>query len=69
MRITTYAQLMELLDGLYAGGADRTSKEAAPFWDELLSGFEVAIGRSVADNVIQEYGPPARLPASVRLDR
>jgi len=37
---------------------------AQSFWDELLSGFEVAIGRSVADNVVREYGPPARLPAT-----
>lgn len=36
MRITTYAQLMELLDGLYAAGADRTSRAAAPFWEGLL---------------------------------
>jgi SAM-dependent methyltransferase len=37
VRVTTYAQLMELLDGLYAGGADRASSDAADFWDELLS--------------------------------
>lgn len=36
MRVTTYAQLMDLLDGLYAGGADRTSRDAAAFWDDLL---------------------------------
>ncbi len=36
MRVTTYAQLMELLDGLYAAGADRTSRDAAAFWDGLL---------------------------------
>ena len=36
MRVTTYAQPMELLDGLYAAGADRTSRDAAPFWDGLL---------------------------------
>lgn len=36
MRITTYEDLMLLLDGLYAGGADRSSHDAAPFWDSLL---------------------------------
>ena len=36
MRITTYEDLMLLLDGLYAGGADRSSHDAAPFWDNLL---------------------------------
>lgn len=36
MRVTTHDQLMELLDGLYAGGADRTSADAADFWDTLL---------------------------------
>jgi SAM-dependent methyltransferase len=36
MRITTNEQLMELLDSLYAGGADRTSREAADFWDALF---------------------------------
>ena len=36
MRITTNEQLMELLDSLYAGGADRTSRDAANFWDGLF---------------------------------
>lgn len=36
MRITTHEQLMELLDGLYTDGADRTSSDAAGFWDALL---------------------------------
>ena len=36
MRVTTHVQLMELLDGLYAEGADRTSRDAAGFWDVLL---------------------------------
>ena len=36
MRVTTYDQLLELLDGLYADGADRTSRVAAGFWDALL---------------------------------
>jgi len=36
VRITTYEDLMRLLDGLYAGGADRSSHDAAPFWDNLL---------------------------------
>lgn len=36
MRVTTYEDLMRLLDGLYAGGADRSSHDAAPFWDDLL---------------------------------
>ena len=36
MRITTNEQLMELLDSLYAGGADRTSRDAANFWDALF---------------------------------
>ena len=36
MRVTTYDDLMRLLDGLYAGGADRSSPDAAPFWDDLL---------------------------------
>lgn len=40
---------------------------AQSFWDDLLTGFEVMIGESVAANVIQEYGPPARLsPARER---
>jgi 2-polyprenyl-3-methyl-5-hydroxy-6-metoxy-1,4-benzoquinol methylase len=33
MRVTTHDQLLELLDGLYA---DRTSRDAAGFWDALL---------------------------------
>lgn len=36
MRATTVDQLMEVLDGLYAAGADRTSRDAAGFWDALL---------------------------------
>lgn len=36
MRVTTHDQLLELLDGLYADGADRTSRDAAGFWDALL---------------------------------
>ena len=59
MRITTYAQLMELLDGLYAGGADRTSKEAAPFWDELLSRHEHPLHTDLPDAALlawQEAG-------------
>lgn len=36
MRVTTHDQLMELLDSLYADGADRTSSDAAGFWDALL---------------------------------
>ena len=36
MRITTHDQLMELLDSLYADGADRTSSDAAGFWDALF---------------------------------
>ncbi len=36
MRVTTHDQLLELLDGLYAGGGDRTSRDAAGFWDALL---------------------------------
>lgn len=36
MRVTTHDQLMELLDSLYADGADRTSSGAAGFWDALF---------------------------------
>ena len=36
MRVTTYGQLMELLDSLYADGAERTSDAAAAFWDGLF---------------------------------
>ncbi|MBO8141829.1 MAG: M48 family metallopeptidase [Firmicutes bacterium] len=35
---------------------------AQTFWDELLTGFEVSVGQSVAASIIEEYGPPARLP-------
>ncbi len=36
MRVTTYDQLMDLLDGLYAGGQDKWSADSAQFWDELF---------------------------------
>lgn len=36
MRVSTHDQLMELLDGLYSRGADRTSRDAAGFWDALF---------------------------------
>lgn len=36
---------------------------AQSFWDELLAGFESSIGAAVADDVRDEYGPPARLAA------
>ncbi len=36
MRVTTYDELLTLLDSLFGDGADRTSTDAAPFWDSLL---------------------------------
>ncbi|HEY7718486.1 MAG TPA: class I SAM-dependent methyltransferase [Pedococcus sp.] len=36
MRVSTTEQLMELLDQLYAAGADRTSAAAGEFWDGLF---------------------------------
>lgn len=36
MRITTHDDLMELLDRLYSDGTDKTSSNAAPFWDALF---------------------------------
>lgn len=37
---------------------------AQSFWDNLLTGVELSIGDSVAANVHEEYGPPARLSAA-----
>lgn len=39
---------------------------AQSFWDDLLTGIELSIGDSVADNVFEEYGPPARLSPAER---
>jgi len=36
VRVTTVDQLLDLLDGLYPAGTDRTSRAAAAFWDALL---------------------------------
>lgn len=38
-----------------------TTAGAQSLWDELLSGFESSIGAAVAEDVRDEYGPPARL--------
>jgi len=37
LRITTTQQLVELLDGLFADGADWTSRAAAGHWAEVFS--------------------------------
>ncbi len=50
MRITTHSQLMDLLDGLYADGADRTSGGAAAFWDDLLAQPDHPLGRDLPDS-------------------
>lgn len=39
---------------------------AQSFWDDLLTGIELSIGDSVAENVFDEYGPPARLSPAER---
>ena len=49
MRVTTHVQLMELLDGLYAEGADRTSRDAAGFWDALLLQEDHPLNSDVPD--------------------
>jgi SAM-dependent methyltransferase len=49
MRVTTHDQLMELLDGLYAEGADRTSRDAAGFWDALLLQEDHPLNSDVPD--------------------
>ncbi len=36
MRVTTHEHLMVLLDSLYSDGNDRTSSDAAAFWDALF---------------------------------
>ncbi len=36
MRVTTYDQLMDLLDGLYVDGQDKSRADSAQFWDELF---------------------------------
>lgn len=49
MRVTTYDQLMDLLDGLYGDGADRTSGDAAPFWDALFQQTDHPLSSDLPD--------------------
>jgi len=49
MRVTTHDHLMDLLDSLYCEGADRTSGEAAPFWDELFQQSDHPLSSDLPD--------------------
>ena len=42
-------QLMDLLDGLYGDGADRTSGDAAPFWDALFQQTDHPLSSDLPD--------------------
>lgn len=49
MRVTSYDQLMDLLDGLYVGSQDKSSAKSAQFWDELFRQPDHPLGFDLPD--------------------
>lgn len=57
---------MAWLLALALTAAATVNVSAQSLWDQLLTGIELSIGDQVAENVLAEYGPPARLTPAER---